>query len=84
MNARQIDTLLVLGAGMLIGNYLTYRHMAKKYNLLVAKYNRQVEVNNIKARVFREIMPQLPDDYNLSEKSMVDIQTAIMFQDNDM
>ncbi len=82
MNKTQVVILVATGA--LIGNYVTYRHMAAKYNVLVAKHNRLLEYDRIKQRVFKEVMPQLPTDYTLSRQTMTDIQVANMFVDNDM
>lgn len=80
----KIEVAILIGTGVVIGNYLTYRHMAAKHNVLVSKYNRLLEFDRIKQRVFKEVMPQLPTDYTLSPQTMTDIQVANMFQDNDM
>lgn len=80
----KIEVAILIGTGVVIGNYLTYRHMAAKHNELVGKYNRLLEYDRIKQRVFKEIMPQLPEDYTLSRQTMTDIQVANMFADNDM
>lgn len=80
----RFEVVIVLAAGALIGNYLTYNHMAKQYNELVQKHNRLLEIDRIKQRVFEEVMPQLPNDYTLSEETMTNIHVANMFRDNDM
>ena len=82
MNKTQVAILI--GTGVVIGNYVTYNYMAKKHNALVSKYNRLLEYDRIKQRVFKEIMPQLPEDYTLTRQTMTDIQVANMFADNDM
>lgn len=82
MNKAEIT--LVLTAGFVIGTVITYRHAAKQYNALADRYNRLLEYERIRKRILDEVMPQLPEDYVLSEKTMTDILAANMFIENDM
>lgn len=84
MNDRKIDVIVALGVGVLIGSVYTARKWKRDYNELVDKHNRLIEVDRIKSRVFEEVLPQLPEDYTLSRKTMTDIQVVNMFKANDM
>lgn len=84
MNAHQVDVLVALGVGAFVGAALMSRKRVQEYNELVRKYNLLSERDAIKGRVFKEILPHLPDDYTLSEATMTDIKSWTMFAENDL
>ena len=78
----ELIAMLVIGVG--IGAALSNKTWTKKYNALVKDYNMVIERDRIKSRVFKEIIPQLPDGYDISEQSLIDIQSWNMFSQNDL
>jgi hypothetical protein len=78
------ELIVAVGLGVVIGSMVASSKARTRYNALVRDYNMVVERDAIKSRVFKEIMPQLPDDYNLTEQTMVDIKSFNMFMENDL
>lgn len=84
MSPESKQVIVALALGIAIGAVVTSNKARARYNELVRDYNMVVERDAIKSRVFKEIMPQLPDSYTLSEQTMVDIKSYNMFMDNDL
>lgn len=81
-NQKIATVLLIAGATVLAAG--TILKLENDYNKLVGEYNRLLANSRIRARVFQEILPQLPDDYTLSDQSMFDIQASIIFEENNL
>lgn len=84
MPSTRAELLIMLTLGVALGSAMTYSKMALHYNKLVKQYNLLIERDAIKARVFKEIVPQLPEGYYLSEKSQTDIAAWNLFHENDL
>lgn len=84
MSPESKQVIAALALGVAIGAVVASNKARTRYNALVRDYNMVVERDAIKSRVFKEIMPQLPDSYTLSDQTMVDIKSYNMFMDNDL
>lgn len=78
------EMLIMLATGITVGALLTRYKMAQDYNALAKKYNFRIDREKIMKRIFDEVMPQLPDDYDLTEQTMIDIKSWTMFADNQL
>lgn len=84
MNTNKIDILVALGVGVVAGVVVSSFGFASKYNSLVGKYNMLAERDGIKSRVFEEMYPELPDDFQFSDNLVVDMKSWTLFADNDL
>ena len=78
------DIVIAVAVGAFVGAVATRRKMVQDYNKLVRDYNNVVARDGIKARVFQEVLPALPDSFTFSEQTQVDIAAFQLFDRNDL